>query len=136
MKISFFILLTTLSSFAFSAQKNPLIRACHTLGGDFVVAQTSNDQVGFCQFDKALIGALGLMHFENKEFISQSISTYLKGQTACEPTGVIQTVIILRGESMQVCAYADGSLIELGTLIKGYKSDDNKKLNTALGLAF
>lgn len=136
MKKYFFLSLIAFScSIAFSAQKNPQIRTCNILGGEFVVAASHNDQIGFCQFGNALVGALDLTLFNNNEAISQSISSYIKSQTSCEPTGRIETLILVGGsKSLQTCVYSDGSRIELGTLIKGSSSADNDKLNEALGL--
>lgn len=133
MKKSILFVIVFVSSMAFAAQKNPLIRTCNILGGEFVVANSSNDEIAFCRFGKALVGALDLMLFNNKESITQSINSYMKNQTSCE--GQIETMIVLGGgASYQVCTYQDGSLIELGTLIKGSSSADNGKLNAALGL--
>lgn len=135
MKKSFLFVIVFASSMAFAVQKNPLIRTCNILQGEFVVANSSNDQIGFCRFGKAMVGALDLMLFNNKETITQSINNYMKNQTSCEPQGTIETMIIAGGgDSLQICTYPDGSLIELGTLIKGSNSADNSKLNTALGL--
>jgi hypothetical protein len=135
MKKAFLFVIVFASSIAFAIQKNPLIRTCNTLGGEFVVANAPQDQIAFCRFGKALVGALDLMLFNNKETITQSINSYMKSQTSCDPLGRIETMIILGGgASYQVCTYPDGSLIELGTLIKGSTSTDNSKLNTALGL--
>ncbi len=135
MKNFLFILATTFSLVSFAAQKNPQIRTCHTLGGEFVAAQIPHDEVGLCKFDQALIGANDLVLFENKESISQSISNYLKSNTSCEPNGQITTAVVLGGlSSIQFCSYADGSMIDLSTLIKGQNSADNQKLNEALGL--
>ncbi len=129
--ILFTIVLT--STMALAAQKNPLIRTCNSLGGEFVVANASSDQISFCKFGKSLVGALDLMLFNNKESITQSINSYMKNQNSCG--GQIETMIVLGGNiNYQVCTYPDGSLIELGTLIKGTNSADNDKLNAALGL--
>lgn len=129
-------LMTFPSVFAWAVQKNPQIRTCHTLGGEFVVASSYNDQIGFCRFGKALVGALDLTLFNNKETVPQSLSSYIKNQTSCEPMGRIETLTVLGGsESIPFCAYNDGSFIELGTLIKGSGSLDNNKLNKALGLS-
>lgn len=116
----------------FAIQKNPQIRICHRLGGEFIVAASHNDQIGFCQFDKAIVGAIDLFLFDSKERINQSINSYMKGQTEC--SGEIETLIVLDRESLRFCTYPDGSHIELGTLIKGSHSNDNVKLNQALGL--
>lgn len=135
MKQSFLIFIVFTSSLAFAVQKNPLIRTCNNLEGEFVAANSHNDQIGFCRFGKAVVGALDLMLFNNKETITQSISTYMKNQTACEPQGKIETMIVVgTGDSLQICVYPDGSFIELGTLIKGSGSADNTKLNAVLGL--
>lgn len=135
MKKSILFVIVFASSMAFAIQKNPLIRTCNILEGEFVVANSHDDQVAFCRFGKALVGALDLMLFNNKESITQSINSYMKIQTSCEPQGQIETMILVGGgSSYQICTYPDGSMIELGTLIKGANSADNSKLNTALGL--
>lgn len=135
MKKTIFSVILFTTSMAFAVQKNPLIRTCHILEGEFVVATTHNDQVGFCRFGKAIVGALDLMLFNNKETITQSINSYMKDQNSCDQQGKIETVIVAGGgTSLQICTFPDGSMIELGTLIKGTNSTDNSKLNTALGL--
>ena len=132
-QISLFI--TFASSFAFSAQKNPQIRTCNVLGGEFVTVATANDQVGFCQLNKALVGSLDLLLFKDKESVVQSINSYMKNQTACENSGRVQTVTLIgSSDTFKVCAYEDGSFIELKTLNKGPHSSDNLKLNQVLGL--
>jgi len=135
MKKYFVFAIVFASSMAFAIQKNPLIRTCNLLEGEFVVATSHNDQIGFCRFGKALVGALDLMLFNNKETITQSINSYMKNQNSCEGSGTIETLIVVGGgASYQFCTYPDGSMIELGTLIKGSDSADNSKFNTALGL--
>lgn len=134
MKKMILIFSTLFSSLTFAVQKNPQIRTCQTLGGDYLVANSYNDQIGLCKFDKAIVGALDLMLFNNKEAISQSLNAFMKGQTNCESVGQIQTLIIVQGASLQFCSFADGSFIELGTLIKGIDSADNQKLDQVLGL--
>ena len=123
-----------LNSVAFGAQKNPQIRTCNSLGGVYLVASTNNDQVGLCQLDKAIVGALDLTLFNNKEAITQSLNSYMKKQTNCEPAGQIQLITIVGGQSLKVCTYFDSSMIELATQLKGLDSSDNEKLNQALGL--
>lgn len=126
---------TFVSSVAFSIQKNPQIITCNTLGGEFLVANTHNDEIGFCQFDKALVGAVDLMIFNDKVSIPQSLNSYMKYQSGCYTPGSIETLFLVGGRgSLQFCAYPDHSYIELGTLIKGPDSLDNEKLNEVLGL--
>lgn len=134
MKKYFFALVTLFASLTFAIQKNPQIRNCVIAGGEFIVANTHKDQIGLCRFDKALIGALDFMYFNTKESIPLSVNSYMKDLKSCESNGEIETIIILGGESLQTCAYSDGSYIELGTLIKGQGSADNQKLNEVLGL--
>lgn len=135
MKKQIVILFTLAASISFSAQRNPQIRNCNLVGGDFVAANTSNDQVGFCQLDKALIGALELNLFNNKEAILQSLKVYMKNQLTCENGGQIQNLTIVgTSDSFKACAYPDGSFIELMTLTRGYNSSENQKLNQVLGL--
>ena len=91
--------------------------------------------VSSVQFDKALIGSLDLMLFNNKEAIVQSVDMYMKNQTSCDSAARVQTVTVVgTSETFKVCAYADGSFIELNTLTKGPNSSENQKLNQVLGL--
>ncbi len=135
MKMLILTLLTFSSLVASAVQKNPQIRTCHILGGEFLTADTANDQVGFCRLDTAIIGALDLMLFNNKEAISQSVNNYMKNQTSCEAVGQIQNLVNTGTEEvLKVCSFADGSYIELNTLTRGSHSPDNSKLNQVLGL--
>ena len=135
MKNLILIFVTLISSSGFATQKNPQIRTCNSSGGEFVSVATATDQVGFCQFDKALIGSLDLMLFNNKEAIVQSVDMYMKNQTSCDNSARVQTVTVVgASETFKVCAYADGSFIELNTLTKGPNSSENQKLNQVLGL--
>ena len=136
MKMLFIALLTFSSASVFAVQKNPQIRTCHILGGEFLTADTANDQIGFCRLDTAVIGALDLMLFNNNEAITQSVNNYMKNQTSCEAAGGLVQNLTVTGtdEILKVCSYADGSNIEINTLTKGNRSVDNAKLNKVLGL--
>lgn len=135
MKKYFILASIFVSSMAFAVQKNPLIRTCHILGGEFLIAKSQSDEFGFCTFGKAIVGALDLMLFNSKESISQSINSYIKNHNSCEPTGQVETLTVIgNGPRIQFCTYPDGSFIELGTLNKGQNSSDNLKFNEALGL--
>lgn len=116
------------------AQNNPQIRQCHITGGEFLVAQTENDQIGLCKYDSALIGTIDLLTYEDNLNPVQSLQTYIDGIQSCEPYAQTKTIQILDGTSIDVCVFFDGSTIDSNTLKLGRHAPENTKLNKALDL--
>ncbi len=119
---------------AFSIQKNPQIRLCNNLEGQFLVANTANDQVGLCQLGSAIIGAKDLVLFKDESTMAQSIQAYADDARSCAPYGQLQTIQVLEGAVLEVCSFEDGSVILNTTLEAGKASAFNQKLNQALEL--
>lgn len=129
-----FLILIHVSFSASAVQKNPQIRICNQLNGQFFVAESSVDQFGFCQFGSAAIGTLDLLQLKNEHQLSQAVQSYKSGQTQCQSNGQLSRFQIVGGEEMLVCVFSDGSLILNSTLEAGKNSDANHELNSALDL--
>lgn len=125
-----FILLFSNSSFA--TLNNPQIRICHQLGGTFFVAESADDEIGFCQFDASVIGTLDLLQLKNESQKVHSIENYENQVPRCSPWGQVENLKIDGQSNLQICRYSDNSRIGVATLEAGRLSEDNKKLNKAL----
>ena len=126
------LLVTLFSASSFATLNNPQIRICHQLGGTFFVAESADDEIGFCQFDASVIGTLDLMHLKNESTKVHSIENYENWVLQCSPMGQVEDLKMDGQQNLQVCHYADGSRIGLATLEAGRLADGNKKLNKAL----
>lgn len=126
------ILLPFFSLTAFATTNNPQIRICRQLGGTFFVAQTADDEIGFCQFDASVVGALDLMDLKNQNHKVHSIENYENYVPRCAPWGQVETLTVAGQDELQVCHYADNSRIGVATLEAGRLSEENKKFNQAL----
>jgi len=127
---------TILAVLLFSSQvfaiSNPLIRNCQLAGGQFLIFQTSDNDVATCHIQQSFIGALDLFLHASQEQPSQSIIDYQSSIQFCQG----QEIQLSTSEGFQqtFCFYDDGSLIDLATLKKGRYSSDQKAFNSALGL--
>ena len=141
LKIAFFGLIVFGISNAY-AQRNPQIRHCQTLNGEFFVADAESDQFGFCQFGEAVIGTIDLLRYlddgsedgTDNRFDVLSIQAFAKNVHDCEPYGQLISVKKPQGATLIMCQFSDGSLIENKTLMNGRYSNKNWKLSEALGL--
>ncbi len=134
LKIAFLGLLLLSVSNAHAILKNPQIRQCHLLNGEFFVANTESDQFGFCQFGEAIIGTIDLLRYADNDNDVFSIQAYKNNTKDCEPFGQLVDVKKPNGPVITMCSFTDGSLIENQTLSLGKDSEKNKKLSDALGL--
>ena len=134
LKIAFLGLLIFSVSHVHAVQKNPQIRRCHILKGEFFVANTESDQFGFCQFGEAIIGTIDLLRFSDNGNDVLSIQAYINNVQDCEPYGQLIDVKKPNGPTLVMCSFTDGSLIENQTLSLGQSSEKNRHLNEALGL--
>lgn len=121
--------------FTTQAQVNPQIRVCNYTEGQFLVANSEQDQFGFCKYGESIIGTIDLLNYQEKRFPIQALQTYFDGIRSCEPYG--QTVLLdipfdRSSAKLSVCAFADGSKIGSETLKAGHNAPENKKLNDAL----
>lgn len=130
--ICFLIALPFFPISATANNNNPQIRICRQLGGTFFVARSADDEIGFCQFDASVIGALDLMDFKNQNQKLHSIENYENFVPRCSPWGQPETLTVTDNEILHVCHYADDSRIGVATLEAGRLSEENKKFNRAL----
>jgi len=125
--------LTLLATSSF-ATSNPQIRECHRLGGEFLVAESRQDQFGFCKFDEAIIGAMDLVRQLDSQDTVGSIITYRNFIQTCEPYGQFLTYLDLEKKPLKLCIFEDGSALNEQALSAGRYSPLNIKLTAALGL--
>ena len=122
-----------------SFAQNPQITRCHQSGGQFIVADMywhgQNDQVGFCQFGLATVGALDVMSFVDSQKNSQpqAFADYSNGITTC--AGQVVTARLVNSSlQMNVCIYSDNSMVDATTLLSGKDASQNQSFNFFLGL--
>ena len=131
---SFVLALTLLlvgnSSFA---TRNPQIRACVTVGGQFFVVNSEFDEVGLCRIDTALVGSIDILNRDSGIEVPLSLFNYKKGAKSCASQN-LTTLYTFEGESIYVCQYSDGSIMDVETLTSGKDSARNQELNKVLGL--
>lgn len=125
-----FVLLVSLSSFAY---KNPQMRACYAVGGEFIVVNAPEDQIGLCKLGLSLVGAIDILNKDAQIEVPFSLSSYKRGFQACASRN-LRIFKTFEGEEIQVCHYSDGSVIDIETLASGKDSERNIELNRVLGL--
>lgn len=115
------------------AAKNPQIRACYAAGGEFLVVNSVDDQIGLCRFGPSLVGSIDILNKDARIEVPLSLHNYKKGVQLC--MGQNRTKLTtFEGEEISVCQYYDGSIIDIETLASGKVSDRNPELNSVLGL--
>lgn len=124
------ILLTTTVSYAV---RNPQIRACHAAGGQFMVVNSTEDQIGLCKFGFSLVGSIDILNKDARIEVPLSLHHYKKGVQLCGSQNQT-TLTTFEGEEISFCQYYDGSLIDIETLASGKNSGRNPELNSVLGL--
>lgn len=124
------LLLVSNSSFA---TRNPQIRACATVGGQFFVVNSTFDEIGLCRIDAALVGAIDILNRDSGIEVPLSLNNYKKGVKYCS-TQNLTTLYTFEGEPIYVCQYSDGSILDVETLTTGKDSPRNQELNKVLGL--
>jgi hypothetical protein len=131
---SFVLALTLLlvgnSSFA---TRNPQIRACVTVGGQFFVVNSAFDEIGLCRIDASLVGAIDILNRDSGIEVPLSLYNYKKGVKSCS-TQNLTTLYTFEGEPIYVCLYSDGSILDVETLTTGKDSPRNQELNKVIGL--
>lgn len=123
-------LFTTISSFA---AENPQIRACRLAGGEFMVVNSPEDQIGLCKFGPALVGSIDILNKDARIEVPLSLHNYKKGIQTCSSQNMALLMTFDKKELL-VCQYYDGSIIDIDTLASGKNSGRNALLNSALGL--
>lgn len=124
------VIFSTATAFAF---KNPQIRACYTVGGQFLVINTEDDQIGLCKIGNSLVGAIDILNKDSRIEVPLSLSHYKRGIQVCKSQN-ITTLVTFEGEEVTFCQYSDGSLIDIETVASGKNSERNTVLNNVLGL--
>jgi len=123
-----YLLLLGLATPLTSHALNPQIQVCNQLNGQYFVANSENDQLGFCRFGQAFIGTLDLLN-SNK---SKALQNYVNGTMSCSENGTAETLMTPEGDSVEVCHFQGNSFIGLKTLENGKSDETNQQLNTAL----
>lgn len=124
------ILFTTTATYAV---RNPQIRACYAAGGEFLVVNAFEDQIGLCKFGLSLVGSIDILHQDARIEIPLSLHNYKKGVLLCGSQNQT-TLTSFEGKEISVCQYYDGSVIDIETLTSGKNSSRNLQLNSVLGL--
>lgn len=127
------ILIVLSSATTAIATTNPQIRACKFFGGEFIAANTAEEQIGLCKFDASLVGSIDILNKDARIEVPLSLYNYKKGIQACTSQNTV-TLTTFEGEEISICHYYDGSVIDIETLSTGKNSYRNKKLNAVLGL--
>ncbi len=125
-------LISTFIGASVFANTNPQMRECRLSGGTFFTMDLPSDQIGLCQLDSSIIGALDLMYARTMGKELLSVSQYKGGPAICIGSQIQMTN--LEGNSVLACLYLDGSIIDIGSLITGRTYYKNGKINSALGL--
>lgn len=123
-----YLLLLGLSTPLTSHALNPQIQICNQLNGQYFVANSESDQLGFCRFGQAFIGTLDLLDLHN----SKALENYVNETTNCSANGTEETLATPEGDSIEVCHFKGHSFIGLKTLENGKADEGNQQLNTAL----
>lgn len=110
------------------------MRACRAAGGEFIIANTSDDQIGLCKLGLNYVGAIDVLNRDAQIEVPLSLHYYKKGVQACS-TQNLTIVNTLEGEEISVCLYSDDSVIDIETLASGYLSQRNAALNAFLGIS-
>lgn len=133
MKILALISILFLTNSLSLAAKNPQIRACYAAGGEFLVVNSVDDQIGLCRFGLSLVGSIDILNKDARIEVPLSLHNYKKGVQLCMSQNRTK-LTTFEGEEISVCQYYDGSIIDIETLASGKLSDRNPKLNSVLGL--
>lgn len=133
MKILALISILFLTNSLSLAAKNPQIRACYAAGGEFLVVNSIDDQIGLCRFGLSLVGSIDILNKDARIEVPLSLHNYKKGVQLCMSQNRTK-LTTFEGEEISVCQYYDGSIIDIETLASGKLSDRNPKLNSVLGL--
>ncbi len=133
MKISALFFVIVFTSAASFATKNPQIRACNVVGGQFMVVNTLDDQIGLCKLGLTLVGSIDILNKDASIEAPLSLYNYKKGVQVCSSQNMTK-LTTFDGEEISVCKYYDGSVIDIETLASGKNSGRNTQLNYVLGL--
>jgi hypothetical protein len=117
-----------------AAVKNPQIRACNQVGGQFLVVSSEEDQIGLCKIGLSYVGAIDILNRDAQIEIPLSLNYYKKGVQACPSKNITLVYAIGGDDEISVCMYNDNSIIDIETLSSGFMNDRNTELNKVLGL--
>lgn len=132
-----FILVITATSASFAEAGEPAWkRTCRISGGLFwALAPSSPEGAVLCRFDEAAIAAESLFLWETEGRATLALQAYLSSPEGrgCEQSGgEPRQNWDEEGRSFGLCAFPDGSYIELGTLEMGPEAARNEGLTRAL----
>ncbi len=119
-----------------SLSLNPQIRACRITNAIFTTLDTNNDNVGFCNYQTAVIGSISILRMLDGD-VSSAVQAYIDTQESsysnCEAAGA-QTLSSKQNNraSYTLCRFNDGSYIELETLKSGYFANSNNRLTKVI----
>jgi hypothetical protein len=136
----FLVLALVLFSVQSFAQRNPQIRVCNVTGGKFwslKISQPKNDIVGFCRFDRALMGSISMMDYIYKKTNTLAMKALLSTrEQKVESCFDVYSRRILsvdtKGIERHLCLFADYTFVPEQTLIEGIDSPFNRQLHQAL----
>lgn len=139
MKKLCFILICTMMQFAYG-NSNPQMRTCRIHQGQFWtydIHSPSSDNIGFCRFKSAMIDSVSFMHYAFTNVSSESMTAYLdslyeKYDSCKDAGGKLIDGKDSGGEIISICFFQDYSFIERDTLVRGWYSEENRELNSAL----
>lgn len=131
--IGFLVFFITLTALA----QNPLIRVCNTTGGQFHEIYFSDDQVGFCQYELAMIDSETMLQSASFGVPSLAVEALFSSSDTCAlADGDLKQGVDATNAQFYFCEFRDGSMIELSTLKAGSDSPSNSKLVDALSIRF
>ena len=128
----------TLSLSASAIPENPMIRTCVLTDGSFLSLKVNSDEVGFCLYEKSLIDSLSMLLSASGDGEREAVSSFWSSPAStCEALNSKEVQIqVSASQSMTVCAFADGSMISLQTLITGPDHPSTDLLARALQIRF
>lgn len=146
MKHLFVLICSFVASSAFSKTdlgvRNPMMQTCWATEGQFLVLDTTFDQLGGCTYGDALIDSLSILEVTFDEKKSQSIKALESTvdwpiEECVDWDGTLITgQIPVNGPTVSVCYFDDDSWIEVETLRRGLLDSQNEALKKAIETRF
>ncbi len=121
-----------------AANNNPSMRACRIDQGIFwILNGAQNQEYVMCFFDNAAVGAEEFFEFKSNQGVSLALQAYRNGASSCENAGA--TLVAgssYHGQTVGICQFRDGSMIDAHTLSVGPGSAETAKLDLALSSTY
>lgn len=139
MKTILFLLFFTFSAWG---QNNPQIKICLQNSGVFWSLDTLGnrvDNIGFCRYDKALIGSLTMLQYIQHKKMSSALAalrnTLGSHFNSCADAGAKELLASdSKGELWELCMFDDYSFTDKLSITEGLASNHGAKLKSALKL--